>query len=52
MRRRMRFDGEWYYLKGVSTYKRDADTHADDLRGRGYRARVKNIPEGWGVYYR
>lgn len=48
----MKFDGETYYLKDVFTFRRDASSEAKELRERGYEARVKNIREGWAVYYR
>lgn len=46
------FSGEWYYLDDIYTFKREADEQREFRKDRGYKARVKNVTEGWAVYYR
>ena len=46
------FSGEWYYLDDIYTFKREATEQKAFKEERGYEAKVKNIAEGWAVYYR
>lgn len=52
MRRIITSGGKPYYFKGVFLYKRDATEYKQELESLGHRAITRNIPEGWGVYYR
>ena len=47
-----RFNGEVYYLDDIYTFKREADEQREFRKERGFKARVKNVAEGWAVYYR
>ena len=46
------FNGEQYYLDDIYEFKRDADEQKTFKKERGYKARVKNVAEGWAVYYK
>lgn len=47
-----KFNGEVYYLDDIYTFKRDADEEKQFKEERGYEAKVKNVAEGWAVYYK
>ena len=47
-----KFNGEVYYLDNIYTFKREADEEKQFKEERGYDAKVKNVAEGWAVYYK
>ena len=52
MRRIITSGGKQYYFKDAFLYKGKATEYKQELEDMGYSAIVRNIPEGWGVYYR
>jgi hypothetical protein len=53
MAKRMQdFGGETYYLDDIYEFRRDAKEQWEYRKERGYKARIKNVAEGWAVYYK
>lgn len=44
------FNGKGYTLWTTVSYKKMADSIADDVRKEGHLARVVKAPDGWSVY--